>query len=98
MTPAYSLHSELPAFDILAISGDVETWHDLELGAPPDGRSLFVGRTVPELRYSPPGVRVGTWKADANVDVDEVLAELLIRWWPPLNREVETPWSRGLAG
>ena len=97
LTPTYSLSDQLPAFDLLALSGDVETWHDLELGSPPDGRPLFVGRAVPELRYSPRGVRVGTWKADGDIDVNEVLAELLVRWRPPLNREIGTPWSGRLA-
>lgn len=93
--PSHDLHDDaLPAYDLVALHGDVEVWHDFWLGAPPDGRPLYVGRAIPELRHRPFGLRVATWTAEDPGTVSGVLSDLLVRWQPPLNNEVETPWNR----
>ncbi len=92
--PVAGFRDELPPHTLLALHGGVEDWHDLELGSPPDGRPLFVGTALPELRYAPRGLEVATWCGVSHGEVPELLGDLLVRWQPPLNDEVETPWNR----
>lgn len=86
---------DLPAHDLVAVHGPVSVWHRLRLGAPPDDRPLFVGRSlapVAECLRGIGGLSVATWIRQRGPGVDEVLEQLLIRWRPPLNDDIETPW------
>ncbi|MEJ7787535.1 MAG: hypothetical protein WKF96_22245 [Solirubrobacteraceae bacterium] len=88
---------DLPGHDLIALHGPIGAWNSLWLGAPPDDRPLFVGRSLeplrPRLRWID-GLSVATWKSRGGPAVDAVLEQLLIRWRPPLNDDVETPWPR----
>lgn len=96
-SPTLALNDDYPPYELIAFHGDIELWHSMRLGAPPDSRPLFVGRkpaTAPIDFSAPPKVAVATWRPDAgDQPIDDILRELLVRWQPPLNREVRTPWN-----
>jgi hypothetical protein len=86
----------LPRHNLVALHGDVEQWHALRLGAPPDGRPLYVGRSLAGLTFAGPTqrLRIAAWRCPwPAAERDRVLGELLVRWRPPLNQEIATPWS-----
>jgi hypothetical protein len=86
----------LPRHNLVALHGDVQQWHALRLGAPPDGRPLYVGRSLAGLTFAAPTqrLRIAAWRCPwPAAERDRVLGELLVRWRPPLNQEIATPWS-----
>ncbi len=92
----HAFDTVLRSHDLLALHGSVEVWHDLRLGSPPDGRPLYVGRSLEDVGLPPrhERLRVAIWSPDRDDwDLEETLAELLVRWQPPLNRDVATPWT-----
>jgi len=94
--PEHARDDPLPDHDLLAVHGGVEEWHSLHLGAPPDSRPLYVGRSTEgiDFRWNP-HLRVAVWRSEERgIDLDTTLHELLVRWQPPMNDEVETPWHR----
>jgi hypothetical protein len=91
----HGIGDDPPAHDLVALHGGVEDWHSLRLGAPPDGRPLYVGRHLDglDLRWSAGGLFVAYWKpSKPGVDLQVTLRELAVRWRPPLNTDVPTPW------
>ena len=96
-SPGFVLGGTLPDHDLVAVHGDVERWHDLYLGAPPDNRPLYVGRSLSdvELRGVRGALAVAIWVGtNLRARLEQTLAELLVRWQPPLNTEVPTSWRR----
>lgn len=94
------MREDLPGHDLVAVHGPMYAWNRLRLGAPPDGRPLFVGRSldpVTERLRLIDDLSVATWKRRGGPAVDAVLEQLLLRWRPPLNDDVETPRSRDEA-
>ncbi len=85
-------HAEIPAGAIVSLHGDAEVWRRLDLGPVPDGRPLYVGHDA-ELHTGGVPVRVGIWRPAPGDPADAVLHLLLLRWRPPLNGEVPTPWN-----
>ena len=95
-TPGPALEDLREPGDLVALHGGARVWHDLWLGPPPDDRPLYVGRNLDDLdlRHTPRGLRVTSWRAERpRSNVAATLRELLVRWQPPLNTEIETPWS-----